>query len=92
MGNAKSMSTGGASSAVGPALMRKAAPFRVAARDMMVAERTIWRDNLFSSARAQIGNLSFALDRSRISPELDSKMQAVQAQLRRTVTFGREGK
>ena len=41
MGNAKSMSTGGASSAVGPALMRKAAPFRVAARDMMVAERTI---------------------------------------------------
>jgi len=89
MSNEKSMSTGGASSAIGPALMRKATPFRGVAQDMVATEQVILKDNSFSRARAQISNLSFTLDRTRISPDLDSKIQVVREQLHRAVAFSR---
>ena len=91
MSNEKSMSTGGASSAIGPALMRKAMPFRGTTQGMMMAERTILKDNSFRRVRTQISGLSFALGRTRISPVLDSRIQTVREQISRAVTFRGHG-
>jgi len=41
MSNEKSMSTGGANSAIGPVLMRKAAPFRGSTKNMIASEQNI---------------------------------------------------
>ena len=87
MSNAKTMTTGGANSTIGPILIQKAVPFRGSARSMIASERPFHKDSLFSSARAQISALSFRLDRTQISSELDSQIQRVREGLNQAVTF-----
>jgi len=89
MGNAKSMSTGGSSSAIGPLLMRKTAPFRISTADMLTSERNMFRDSMFASVREQMESMTFTLDRTQISPALDSRIQAVREELGRAVAFKR---
>ena len=87
MSNAKSMTTGGASSAIGPVQMRKVVPFSGSSKDVILAEKDICKDNSFSSAREQLANMSFSLDSTRISPMLSSRVQVVREQLIRAATF-----
>ena len=89
MGNSDSMSPGGASSAIGPLLMRKTAPFRISIEDMLSSERNIFRDNMFGSVREQMENMGFTLDRTQISPTLNSRIQTVRESLGRAVAFKR---
>jgi len=89
MSNSDSMSMGGAPSSIGPLLMRRAAPFRISATDIITSEQTLYKDNLFSSVRARLTNLSFAQDNARMSPEFNARTQAVSAQLNQAVTFER---
>jgi len=87
MPNAKSMTTGGASSAIGPVQMRRAVPFRGSSKDVTVAEQDLCKDNSFSSAREQLANMSFSLGSTRLSPMLSSRIQVVREQLIRAATF-----
>ena len=87
MSNAKSMSTGGANSAVGPVELRKATAFRGNAQNIIPPEQSLYKDNLFSSVRGRLENISFTLDTTRMPPELNSQMQTIREQLVRAVTF-----
>ena len=89
MSNSDSMSMGGAPSAIGPLLMLRAAPFRVSAADIITTEQTLYKDNLFSSARARLANLSFAQDNAQLTPAFNTRTQAVIEQLSRAVDAGR---
>ena len=89
MSNSDTMSMGGASSAIGPLLMRRAAPWRVSAQDIITPEQNLYKDNLFSSVREQLSNLSFSLDGAQVSPGMDSNIRAARERLSQAVTFKR---
>jgi len=80
---------GGIPSAIGPLLMRKVAPFRVRAAEILTSEQNLYKDSLFNSVRGRLSNMSFAQDPTRISPALNTKVQAVREQLTQVTTFKR---
>ena len=87
MGNSDSMSMGGVPSSIGPLLMRRVAPFRVSAADIITPEQNLYKDSLFSSVRGRLTNLSFNLDRTRMSPAFGVQIQNVREQLSRATTL-----
>jgi len=89
MGNADSITTGGANGAVGPTLMRKVAPLTVQAQDISVPELDIYKDSIFASVATQLRNISFRTNTSVRSPEFAAQMQAVASQLSQVVAHNR---
>ena len=87
MSNAKTMTTGGANSAIGPVQMRKAVPFRESASILAAAGQSPVKDNMFSGARALIDNTTFRLDNTRLHPKLEPRVQTVRRQLAQAVAF-----
>ena len=77
MSNAKSMTTGGANSAIGPVQMRKAAQLRGGTKNMISTDQSNFKDSQFSSVKGKLNKLSFALDSKRVSPEFSSQIQTV---------------
>ena len=89
MSNSDTMSMGGVSSSIGPLQMRRVAPWQVSAQDIIVPERNLFQDNLFSSVRERLANVSFSVDSTRLSPEFNSRVQVVREQLDRATTHKR---
>jgi len=83
MGNAKSMATGGVSSAVGPVLMRKKAPFRLSKKEVITSEAKIYRDGLFRNTSGRIQKMSFAMNQTQMPTGINNQVQAIGRQLNR---------